>query len=91
MEDLIEKIDEVPRDTKMSTEGTIFANKILSTFLKAPLNACRVRSENTNFLPMQLYTHLHSVARRKGYKGQVRVHIKNNIIYLEKEHVEGLR
>lgn len=91
MKNLIEPIDKISRDTKMSTEGTSTAGQILETFLASPFQSCRVKTEDTNFTPDEMYRFLISTRRRKGIRGKVVLHRNGDLIYLEKEKVRGLR
>ena len=91
MENLIEEVKQVSRDTKMTTSGTQIAGQILEAFLSSPFQACRVRVEDTEFTSDEMYRFLISTRRRKGIRGKIGLHRNGNLIYLEKEKVRGLR
>ena len=91
MNDLIEEVKTVSRDTKMSTAGSSTAGAILQSFLSSPFQACRVKVEDTGFTSDEMYQFLISTRRRKGIRGKVALHRNGDLIYLEKEKVQGLR
>lgn len=91
MDDLIEEVKSISRDTKMSTEGSSAAGQILQAFVSSPFQSCRVKVENTGFTPDEMYRLLISTRRRKGIRGKVGIHRCDQNIYLEKEKVRGLR